>query len=100
MLKKYEMARNAEYPARTHNAAYGDRGMSIVEFANDAASSTTPAAVTHERSLRGERKKISDACDVCVSSISANQSCHWFHTSSSWPSQSIRLTGMIRSRPS
>src|SRR2546421_526538 len=46
--------------------------MSIVEFANDAASSTTPAAVTHERSLRGERKKDNDACDVWVSSTSAN----------------------------
>src|SRR5260370_24125881 len=92
MLKKSEMARSAESPARTHNAAYGDPGMSIVEFANDAASSTTPAAVPHDRSLRGERKKTNDACDVCVSSTSANQSCHCVHTSSSLPSSSMRLT--------
>ena len=35
MLKKSAMARSAEYPARTHNAAYGEGGMSIVEFANE-----------------------------------------------------------------
>ena len=39
-----------------------------------AASSTTPADVTQERSWLIERKKTSDGCDVWVSSMSANQS--------------------------
>src|SRR6266511_137559 len=92
MLKKSEIARRAEYPARTQRAAYAECSMSIVEFANDAASSTTPAAVIQERSWRGERKKLRDACEVCVSSTSANQSCHCNHTTSSSSSSPIRDT--------
>ena len=55
----------------------GDRGgQSTVERMKAAASSTLPAAVIHERSERGERKKTSAGKVVCDSVIWVNRISH------------------------
>ncbi len=64
--------------------------MSIVEFDSAAASRTTPDPVTQERSFLGERKNTNAACEVCVSSISANHSWNRSHTSLRRCSSSMR----------
>src|SRR5689334_25311374 len=89
MPKKSAIERSAVKPERMHNAAMGCHGPSIVELTNAAESSTHPAAVTHERSGFGERKNVRDASDVCVSSSSANHSCHDTHRSSRSNSRSM-----------
>ena len=62
--------------------ACGSKPISVTASRRDAASSTAPAAVTHERCGAGERKKFTTASDVCVSSSSANHPCHCTHRSS------------------
>ena len=74
MPKKSPMERNAVNPLRTQRPAIGCQPASTVELMSDAASRIVPAAVTHDRSADGDRKKLSSGCDVCVSSSSANQS--------------------------
>src|SRR5688572_7947311 len=71
-----------------HNSAGGERGRSRVLEYREAPSSTTPAAVTQERSGWGERKKGRADSEVWVSSTSTNQRVHGTQTCSS-----------IRSRP-
>ena len=66
------MRRSDSVPARMHSSACGLRGRCSVDARMAAASSTTPADVTHECSWLIDRKKTSDGCDVCVSSTSAN----------------------------
>ncbi len=56
--------------------ASGDHGMASVDWAMDAASSSAPADVTHDRSGFGDRKKFRTASDACVSEMSANHSSH------------------------
>ena len=66
-----------------HSPASGDHGIDSVELANAAPSRTAPAAVIHERSGFGERKKARTANVVCVSASSANQPSHVAHRSGS-----------------
>src|SRR3954468_17080884 len=63
-------------------SASGVRSRSNDEATNDAASSTAPAAVIHDRSGWGERKKLIAESEVWLSSTSANHSCHWGQRSS------------------
>src|SRR2546428_10951550 len=56
-------------------------GMSTAALTSEAESSTAPAAVIHEWSGWGERKKASAASEVCVSSRSANHISHDTHRS-------------------
>ncbi len=56
--------------------ASGSNGRSTAASRSDAASSTAPLAVTHDRCPTGERKKLSTPSDVCVSSSSVNHCCH------------------------
>ena len=60
----------------------GCAGSANVDARMAAASSTTPAEVTHDRSWLIERKNTSDGCEVWVSSMSANQTSQSSHISS------------------
>ncbi len=68
--------RKAMYPARMQMPS----GPALLEDTHDAMSAaesrTVPAAVIHDRSGCGERKKFSAAYDVCVSSSSVNHRSH------------------------
>src|SRR5438270_2525286 len=97
MSKKSAIERRAVKPDRTHSAAIGCHGPSTVEFTRPAESSTTPAAVIHERSGLGERKKLRTPNEVCVSSTSANHSCHDTQRSSRSYNFSIRYARRSRS---
>jgi hypothetical protein len=72
---------HAKRPERTHRPACGSNGKSTAARRSEAASSTAPHDVIHDRCARGERKKLRTPSEVCVSSSSANQSCHGAHRS-------------------
>src|SRR5512142_2227466 len=65
--------------------------MSTTEIVRAAASSTAPAAVIHDISDLGERKKTSVASVVWLSSISANHVSHVRQYSPSLSSPWMRL---------
>src|SRR5580704_2509709 len=95
MAKKPASSRMASEPARMHSPASGDQGIASADWARDAASSSAPAAVTHERSGFGDRKNTSTASEVWVSEMSANHSSHSAHSAGS---RSFQLMAWYRLR--
>src|SRR6202035_3488984 len=95
MAKTLASSPSARLPDRMHSPASGDHGIARVDCASDAASSSAPADVTHDRSGFGDRKNTSTASDVWVSEMSANQSSHSAHRAGS---RSVQLMAWYRWR--
>src|SRR3954465_8076317 len=85
------MRRRQRKPVGTEISASGVRSRSNDEATKEAASSTAPAAVIHDRSGWGERKKLMADSEVWLSSTSGNHSCPCGQRSSSRSSPLIFL---------
>ena len=75
-----------------HSCASGCFSEVIEEATKDAESRIAPAAVTHERSDCGERKKTRAGTEVWVSSMSANHSDHECQSCSVFSRRSIMVS--------
>ena len=87
-------------PARMQSCAsvcWGPDGGTSVEAVTEAASSTVPAAVTHDRRGSGERKNTTAGIDVWVSSSSVNQVSQLSQRAGSRSSPSMRWWRMSSS---
>ena len=83
MPKNVETARSESVPARMHSWAGAVSCASTLLESSEAASSTEPAAVTHDRDGDGERNGASAPSEVWVSSMSMKPRSHGSHTRSS-----------------